>query len=367
MAARVPVPRIIGGTLLGILLGFLLPYITVLQLTLLPLWLIPVLLLGGVFMAWLHGWCGWVPTAAFMTTLIFSALSVDIGAMWIVIACMVLPGISDIVFMTRKTPFFRQLSAALIVHLLGLLCAIFVAYSRFGADMIAKLMASIQAQYAQMPDYVIAEIIAYFNQSMGGMGTGASGGTMTVEAFRSALEGAVILMQQVYSENIPGSLLSGAVWSAVLAVLWGNWRMAKRGIATSESYVGISQWFLPPQVTVGALVLLLAGLVMTMSERGSGSTAWNACTSLASAAFTIQALASIDRRFKRRGVSTAGRKTRVGLLLALFWVLPLLLGQGYGALPQLYGAASALFGSRGAVTLLRKKIEDHSDDDDHGF
>lgn len=366
-AARVPVPRIVGGAVVGIVLGFLLPFIAVMQLSILPLGMIPVLLLGGIFMAWLHGWSGWIPTAAFMLALLLSAADVHPTAMYMCVAGMVLPGIVVITGMIRKRPFFEQMRIALISFMAGLTLAIFIAYRSFGADMIAKLMASIQAQYDQLPDYVIAEMVRYMKQSMGGGVPEGASQLLTVEGFRNVLQSTVLLMQQIYSENVPGALLGGALWSGVLACLWGNWRMAKRGIATSESYVGISGWYLPPYVTAGALGLLVISLIMTLSGGGSGRALWNACSSLSGAAFTVQALASIDRRFKRRGVSTGGRKVRVGFLLALFWLLVPLFGTGLGTLPQYYGAASALFGSRGAVTLLRKKIEEHSDDDHSDF
>ena len=167
-AARVPVPRIVGGAVVGIVLGFLLPFIAVMQLSILPLGMIPVLLLGGIFMAWLHGWSGWIPTAAFMLALLLSAADVHPTAMYMCVAGMVLPGIVVITGMIRKRPFFEQMRIALISFMAGLTLAIFIAYRSFGADMIAKLMASIQAQYDQLPDYVIAEMVRYMKQSMGG-------------------------------------------------------------------------------------------------------------------------------------------------------------------------------------------------------
>ena len=366
-AARVSGSRVVLGIVLAIVFGLALPFVLVLQMTMLPLLMIPVLLLGGILMAWLHGWCGWVPAAAFMTASVISLLMVHPTLMWMCVAGMILPGIAVIGGMTRKRPFFEQLRLALIVWMAGLVGAIFIAYRAFGADMIARLMATVQAQYDALPDAALMPLVDYFNQAaaMGGLGQlgGGAGASltsgMTVSDLRALMTAAITYMRQMYSENAPGTLLSGAVWSAVLSVLWGNWRMARRGVATRESFVGMSAWYLPAHVTAGALALIVVSYIMTGTGGGSGLTMWNACSMLSGAAFTIQALSSLDRRMVQRGTRTGSREIRVGLILALSWLIPLL-----RMVTQLYGAASALFGSRGALTKLVNRIKENSDKDD---
>ena len=382
--ARVPAGRLALGVALAILMGVALPMLTVMQLTIMIPLAIPVLLVGGIWMAFLHGHSGWVSVGAFMAALLLGgdALKLMIertgwvpssmlGAMVLgaAAACTgpemllvklllaVLPGIVVIAGMMRKRPFFSQLRMGIGAFVAGMLGCVIIAYRAFGGDMIGKLMDMVRAQFDAVPDYVILPLIEALNQSIAQ--TGAGLGRITIADYRSIFSGALDQMQLAYMEYAPGMLLAGAIWSGVLAVLWGNWRMAKRGIASVESFVGMSQWYLPGQMTLGLLGISAISFIAATSGSTSWTTVLNTCTALTGTAFTVQALASFDRRFIMRGTQTGGRKVRLTLILLLSWAFNLI-----GLVTAAFGAASALFGSRGVITAWKNKMKDESDHDD---
>ena len=143
----------------------------------------------------------------------------------------------------------------------------------------------------------------------------------------------------------------------MLSVLWGNWTMARLGLATNESFAGMSAWFLPARLTWGALGLWLAGMLLQAGGYAAGATVFAAVRRISGTAFAIQALASLDRRMLRSGRELSRRRALIALLATgalLFGEIALLLG--------IIGAASALFGSHGALKRLGN--DDQSDRDD---
>ena len=352
-AGSLPKGKIIWGSVLAILLGALVP----LAATLGVLALSPLLLIGGVVLVVLQCYGGWIPAGLYTgVSLAGSAWLLGAQPTLILTVAMFLPAAFALQGILLKQPFFEQLRASIIDHMAGLLAGLLVAYTAYGAGMVTKLMDGVRAQFALMPDAAFAPFVEMVNATLSGGLSGA--GVVTVDTYRASIKGMLDLMERTYGQTLPGMLLCAALISAVLTVLWGNWRMALRGLATEQSFVGMSRWFLPANVSIGALVLWVVGYVLTLTSYAESATVYTTIYLVFRQIFSIQALASTDRRLIRRGMSTARRRTLLVLAFIagqLFELMSLVL--------LVHGLASAMFGSNGALGKL--KVIVHKDDDDN--
>ena len=147
---------------------------------------------------------------------------------------------------------------------------------------------------------------------------------------------------------------------ALLVVLWGNWSMARQGTATNESFVGMSGWFLPAQLSFGMMGLWLVVLILMYGGYASGATVYMTIGQAVGAVFAVQFLCALDRRMMRGGSGLSGRRVMIVLLS-----VAALIFRSLGTFMAYVGAASALFGSHGAIKLwVQKKQDEKSDRDD---
>ena len=348
--------RLTGGILLGLVVGLALPVVAVLQISM----LVPTLMLGGVFATYLKARDGWIPVGVLVAAALgMSAWLLGATPTLILLVASLLPAPVVMRGVARKAPFQEQVPAGIAAFTAGLLAALLIAYISYGGGMIARFVDLLRNEYDRMPDAALQPLVEWTN-SMLPAGIAGTGQGVTVAYFRSQLSGILDLLQQTYAQVLPGALLSGALLSGVLAVFWGNWTMARRGMATNESFVGMSGWFLPARFSLGAVLLWLVGLVMMNGGVRNGATVYMTVAQAAGAAFAVQALSALDRRMLRAGRPLSRRR----LLIALLAVLALLL-RGVGAVLAYVGAASALFGSRGAIRLwLQERRNDDSNHDD---
>ena len=344
--------RLAGNIVLALAIGALLPLVAVLQIPL----LLPVLMLGGIFAVRIKARAGWLPAAVLFGAALASTMWFlsEIMALML-LAAAILPAVWVMRGMARKRPFFEQMKWGVAAYALGLVAAMLIAYISFGGGMIARFTDVLRAEFERMPDAALQPFVEAINSALSL--SGATGQRYTVALYREQLDGVLDLMQQAYAQSLPGALLTGALLSGVISVLWGNWTMARQGLATNESFVGMTGWFLPAQLTWGLLGLWVAGLVLTMGGYSAGPTAYDATRSLACAGFFIQAMAALDRRMLRSGRELGRRKLLIGLLCAAGLLLP-----DAAMLLAVLGAASALFGSHGE--LKRPANGDQSDRDD---
>ena len=344
--------RLAGNIVLALVIGALLPLVAVLQISLLP----PVLMLGGIFAVRMQARAGWLPAAVLFGAALASTMWFlgEVMALML-LAAAILPAVWVMRGMARKRPFFEQMKWGVVAYALGLVVAMVTAYLSFGGRMIARFTDVLRAEFVRMPDAALQPFVEAINSALS-LG-GATGQRYTVALYREQLDGVLDLMQQTYAQALPGALLTGALLSGVISVFWGNWTMARQGRATNESFVGMTGWFLPAQLTWGLLGLWVAGLVLAMGGYSAGPTAYDATRSLACAGFFIQAMAALDRRMLRSGRELGRRKLLIGLLCAAGLLLP-----DAAVLLAVMGVASALFGSHGA--LKRPANRDQSDRDD---
>ena len=251
----------------------------------------------------------------------------------------------------RKQPFFRQMTAALVAGLTSAGVSVVLASAVFGSDMIA------QAVEAMRPtiDLVFPMLWASYEPMFASAGV-----TMNYGEFVALYNEAVALMQSACELSLVGNVLTGSAITAIAGILWGNWMLAKRGEATSENFVGLADWNLPHNMTIGLLLTLVVGLLLKDSEIHGALIAWNAVVSLAQLAFIVQALAAMDRRLKGGGAS----KGRRGFMVALPIVCGVMGGTGIFSFLAILGAVSALMGRKGVVTQWMNKNHENMDGED---
>jgi len=331
---------ILGSVILALVVGAVLPIVALIQISL----LVPTLMLGGVVAAHLGAKAGWIPVGALAGAAGLSAGLLMGGTVAVVlIVASVTPSVLVVFGATGKRPFFEQMNAGVIAFIGGLLAAMLIAYTAFGSGMVAKFVDVLRAEYNRMPDAALQPMVDAVNAMLPTAG-GLGGPSMTVTAFRDQLSGVLDLMQQTYAQVMPGALLSGAILSGVLSVLWANWTMARRGMATNESFVGMSGWFMPAHLTLGALGLWAVGLILLLSGSANGPTVYMTIAQAVGAAFAVQALCALNRRMLRADRPLSRRRLLIGLL-----AVAALLMRSLGSALAYVGVASALFGSHGAV------------------
>ena len=332
--------QVVLGVILAVLLGVLTPLMTVLEATL----LMPVVLLNGVFMVFLYGYGGRLPAWLYMTIQLgAAAVTLDSTFMWMSMAAGTFPAILALRGILLKRPFFEQLKTDIVIYLSGLVAAILIARLTFGGNMLGRAMEALQDQFRRMPDELFSPFLDVINGTLsGGSVPGASG--MTVTEYRERIMAVLELVGETYEQALPGRFFSGAALSGVLTALWGNWLMARHGMATDESYIGLSRWFLPRQAVVGLLLMWVAAFAISETGYHAGSAVYMAAYDMVSMAFYIQALGAVDRFFFRRGVSAHKRHALVAVVLVFGLLLRL-----FNTFLFIVGVSSALFGSHGVM------------------
>ena len=346
--------RISGGklalsVLLALIIGAAAPVITMLQVGL----LLPVIVIGGVFMVFLSIYAGRLPAWLFLTVQLLSAsLLVNDTFMWMLLAAGSVPALLSVRGIAMRRPFFEQLRVSIGMFGLGMLAALGIAYSQYGGGMIARATDSLSGLFAQMPDAFFEPFVTAVNAALSG--GELPGGAITVARYRSMITGVLALAKETYEAALPGTLLSGAAIAGILSTLWGSWLLARRGLATEESYVPPHRWYLPSGVTGGLSLMWLIAALIAHSGYAGGQSVQSAAFDLLSLAFSVQALGAIDRFLVRRGKSERFRLVAIVAVILLGWVFRLL-----GLALFLIGAASSMFGSHGALHELQNRDEDH--------
>lgn len=346
--------KIVLGVILALIIGALVPVVMTLQISM----MMPMIMLGGLMMVLLYCFAGSVPALVLGVVQVASSaffFSPVFG--WIVVFMSVMPAWIAIRGIGAKQPFFKQMRECISAQSSGLLLAVIIAYVSFGGNMISKLIDAIRAEFAQMPEELISSIVDGVNATMVSMGLPE--GTLTVDAYRELVSGAMLdYLQESYTRILPGSLIVGAVYTTVLSVFWGNWRMARKGLATPESFAGMSAWFLPGHATGGFIFVWATAYVLMAVGYKSGENFYQTIYMLVQLVFSIQALASFDRGFLKKGMRTGKRCA----LIAIIWIASMLMpGLGIGLM--FIGVASALWGSHGMITLRMKQQHDNNSDD----
>lgn len=340
---RTPKGKVVVCSLAAAIFGLLYPLLLMLRL------FIPVLTpsFSAMIVIALYAAAGFAPVITFGAAMLVSC-AVGFGPLIGIAALPVIavPVVVTVLGIRGKLPFFRQMSRAIVANILGTVLSVTLAAVVFGTDMIASLINEMQAIFEQMMPMLWEAQGSLFE---------SAGIQITYDEFASMQFDALKVLQQYYETYLPGNLLTGAAITAVISVLWGNWLSARRGAATTDSFIGLCDWYLPSNMTFGMLMTLVVALVISRTAIAGAQTTWIAVSSLVEFAFVVQGFAAMDRRQKAAGAS---RKRRTGLIV-LFCILGAMTSGA--AVLNIYfvmaiaGAGSALFGRRGAARMLIDK------------
>lgn len=345
--------RIVLCSILAGIVGLIQPFAVMLQL-MLPM---PAVSIAMMLCVALYAYAGWIPAGILMGLgAVCSLFSFGFAPGLIVLLMWVLPAVLMILGIRSKRPFFEQMRRGIGVCLAATALAIALTALMVGGDMIAAAMEQVRAAFEAQKDSIWTAVQAALEGMPMRLGK---------EEFLEAYYAVFDMLQSYYEYYLLSNLLTGAVISAMVSVLWGNWLSARRGEATKDSFQGLSEWFLPANMTFGILLVLAASLILARAGIAGGQTAWVVVCSLAQLAFMVQAFAALDRRMRASG---SGRGKRTALILLLI-IGGAMLGRIFGIL-SLYdvlafaGCASTLFGSKGAAKPWIQKIKDKMDGED---
>ena len=353
---RVSGGKLFGAIVLAIVVGAITPIVGMMEMAS----LMPVVLPSGVFMVFLYCFAGRLPALLYMAVQLTSAAALlNTTFMAIFMAAGTLPALFVMRGIAQKRGFFEQMRLSILAYAAGLVAAVVIAYMTYGGNMIGRLVDALKAQFSLMPDEVFAPFLDAINSAISASSLPGIG-SMTMSTYRAQITGVLELMGEAYGQTLPGTLMSGSLLAAVISVVWGNWLLSRRGLATNESYAGMTRWFLPAQATLGLMLIWVVSYILAQTKYSGGETAWLAVNSLLGVVLTIQALSAMDRFFYKRGAPGSRRH----LIMALALIGGLLF-QTIGFALCSVGAMSALFGSHGALrALINRRKDDHSDSDD---
>lgn len=334
--------RTVLWSILALVLGILQPLAIIFQL-MLPA---PAISLAMILSVAMYGSCGIIPVAVYGVTATLSCvllygLSAGMISMllWIVPAIVIMRGIR------RRDAFFGQLTKGIAVAVVTAVLAIVCMAAIFGSGLIADFIDHARQNFADQQELMWQVLSPMFSAQL------------SMDQFVEMYYTAFNTLQLYYEYYLTANLVCGAIASACIAVLWGNWKVAKRGLATPESYRGLSLWHLPANTTWGLLMMLAAGFVLSRFDFGAAKTAWIMVQSICQLAFVIQFLSALDRRMKR-GSGYAARTVMMALLMIMGY------SSGMVRSMAILGGVSALFGSKGAAKPVIEKFKDNTDGED---
>lgn len=345
--------KVTACSVLALIMGLLQPLALMFQ-VMLPMPGICVAMVASVV---LYAGAGVVPVvvyamaSAVSSLVMFGGLPATVSLLlWLVPVCVMISG------MRKKQPFFLQLRNGIVSSVAITALAVAAMALIFGQNMIGSAIDQLRYYFEEQKELFWEMLSPMFRTAEG---------AISKEQFVETYYQMFNMLQMYYEYYLLANLLGGAAISAMLGVLWGNWQQAKRGVATSESFRGLSDWFLSSNTTFGILLMLLASRLLALTSMAGAETAWIVVSSLGSLAFAVQCMAAMDRRMKSTGKSV-GRRITLLVLLTVFGSSAgaMFFGMELMDLLAVAGCASALFGCRGAAKPMIQKIKNNLDGED---
>lgn len=207
--------KIVVGSVLALILAFLLPQVLMFQLMTFNL---GVVAMAGVA---LTIWAGPIPgilLAVAGTANMMYFYGFQVGAVLLPMA--VAPPVAVALGVRGRRPFFQQMQVGLIAFLAGTVVTALLAAIAFGGDIVARVVAMI----GEVFDEIGPEVWTIVQPSMEALDP-----SITFEQFSEAFGEALALIQAYYELYLLANLLAGAAVTAIVSVFWGNWLAARRG------------------------------------------------------------------------------------------------------------------------------------------
>ena len=313
---------------------------------------------GSIIAPVLFAWAGLLPAAVYLAVSVGS-LALLMGPGMAAAGALVfgVPSAVVIALMRRRAPFFTRMKAAVIAQLSALLALVLLLYAVLGRSLVDVAM----ELFAQWTDSMSPQLATLTLQQFALTGAGT---LMPLETAQQILAGEVsqaetlAMLHGIYETTgqalrlgLSAMLVSSGLVTGLFATVLPSLICARRG---DIDYVPLSAWYVPPQVTAGALVCLAtAGILFAMKTDGAESVL-NAVLTGGMVIYAAAGAAAFSRRCAESGRSKA---FRVVMLIAGLWLAPRFVAA--------IGICSVLFGRRGLISgYVKKKMNDHNREDD---
>ena len=311
----------------------------------------PACVLGTVLAALFFAWGGWLPAALYLAASVggvgwlFGAGMA--GAAALLVAA---PSVAVIAMLWRRAPFAARLKGAVGAQLAAFLVLICILYFQAQRDLISVLIEFVNSWIESLPASLrlaLAQQFALTGLITGDTAQKAVEGSLRTMEVLGALKESIEIQGNLMRLRLPGLLLSSGLLTGVLAVALPDCICARRGDAID--YVAFSDWHMPRQVTIGALVCLAAAGVMVLFKVSGAEAVWNAIIIAGGTLCVVIGAAVLDRCMKTAGRGKAFRVILIGLGVVFV--------QG---LIMICGLYSALLGSQGLISgFIRRKRDEH--------
>ena len=342
--------KVIAASALGVVAG-------ILQCIGLPLSALCVT--GTIIAPLLFAWAGPLPAALFLGAAMFSLAAWFGGAVAAAGALIIgVPSVLIIALMRARAPFFTRMKAAVGAQLGVMLALILILYAALGRSLVDVAMDMFKSWVDGLSPQLAQLALQQF--ALTGMGTLMPMETaqqILTEGLSRAetlamLHGIFDTTGQALRLGLPAMLLSSGLVTGIFATALPGCVLARRG--GDLEYVPLSQWRLPPQVTIGALVCLATAGALWAAKADGAESVLNAVLTGGMTVYAAAGAAALSRRFRESGRS---RGVRIAMIIAGLWFVPRLIA--------IIGLASALFGRQGLVTgYMKKKMKDQNKEDD---
>ena len=295
---------------------------------------------------------GWLPAALYLAASVGSVgwlFGAGVaGATALLVAA---PSAVVIAMLWRRASFAARLKGAVGAQLAAFLILICALYFQAQRDLISVLIEFVNGWIESLPAslrLVLAQQFALSGLITGDTAQKAIDGSLRTMEVLGALRQSIEMQGNLMRLRLPGLLLSSGLLTGVLAVALPNCVCARRG--DEIDYVPFSDWHMPRQVTIGALVCLAAAGALLLFKVDGAEAVWNAIIIAGGTLCVVIGASALDRRMKAAGRGKAFRAIMIGLGVILV--------QG---LVMLCGVYSALLGSQGLISgFIRRKTDEHN-------
>ncbi|MBR0464809.1 MAG: DUF2232 domain-containing protein [Clostridia bacterium] len=338
---------VVAACLVAVVLGLLQPFGAVFSM---------ILVIGTVLTAVFWAWAGYVPLILYVGASAASMKFFFGSEAALAQACMMLLPAACVVYaIVRKAPFSRRVGAGVIAQFLAFALLIAVLYTLFRQDLATVAVDGLTSTVRQMTADMRLMMLRRF--AMIGMFDDA----LTEQIIRGSLaaDAQIEALGEMYGRfgealrlALPALLVSSGIVTGVLTAYLPSRILAARGL--DEGYTPFSKWYVPHTVVYGILTALAAAFVMNAEKMNGSEAVLGAVRAGGVCVAVIAGAASLDRHMKM-----AGRPR--GLRYALIAGGLLLASTGMAVV----GVISMTMGQNGVIsTYLRKKGENHKEDDD---
>jgi len=331
--------RSAGRLILACLLGMLLAMAAPLAMLAEILTLSTVLLLPSIALIWLYRWGGKGPAMlSAVLQMAFTAMMMGTPFMWMAFFTTIFP-----VFMLAsldKKPFFEQLKISLGAFGAGIVISVVILYFSFGGNMIERFFLRLPEVMRAMPLEMISGPMQNFSEMLGR--------ELTPESFFQVFEEAIVGLIPSYQLSLPGQIFSGGLLSTVICVWISNYMLNRCGASAEGCYRPLKDWALPASTTGGLLLITVVSYIIYAAGMKNGKALYFTVYNISITAFCIQTVGSIARKVSQPQLAA---RSRTGIVAGTI-LLCLLGGTLYIAI---YGCASAVFGTYGALNPKNKK------------